>query len=124
MNFAHDIFLNLNKNYYDFFEWNKKDLILHFKKIPLIRINSKDLEIIKNNHVTIDLNYIKPYFNKAEYYAKKNRENIVILSDSKTSIAVKFNDKGNIIAKSSLIIEDEELVLKKVNKMTEEKMIL
>ena len=123
MNFAHDIFLNLNKNYYDFFEWNKKDLILHFKKIPLLKTNTKDIETIKNNDITLDANFIKTYFNKAEYYAKRNRENIVILSDNKTSIAVKFNNKGNIIAKSSLIIEDEELIFKKINKMTDEKII-
>ena len=27
MNFIYDIVLNFNKNYYNFFEWNKKDSI-------------------------------------------------------------------------------------------------
>ena len=32
MNFIYDIVLNFNKNYYNFFEWNKKDNIISVKK--------------------------------------------------------------------------------------------
>ena len=34
MNFIYDIVLNFNKDYYDFFEWNKKDSVINIKKIP------------------------------------------------------------------------------------------
>ena len=33
MNYIYDIYLNLNKNLYDFYEWNKSDNIIHIKKI-------------------------------------------------------------------------------------------
>ena len=36
MNYIYDIVLNFNKEYYNFFEWNKRDNIVNVKKIPLI----------------------------------------------------------------------------------------
>ena len=35
MNYIYDIVLNFNKEYYNFFEWNKRDNIVNVKKIPL-----------------------------------------------------------------------------------------
>jgi len=124
MIFAHDIFLNLHENYYDFFEWNKKDTIIHLRKIPIIKISSNDLNIIKNNNVILNENITKTYYKKADYFTKNKKENIIILSDNKMSIAINFNNKGNIIKKSSLILEDEENIFRKVNNIKEQNIIL
>ena len=38
MNYIYDVITNFNDTYYDFYEWNKKDKLTHFKKIPIINI--------------------------------------------------------------------------------------
>ena len=40
MNFIYDIVLNFNKDFYNFFEWNKNDNIINVKKIPIFLIDN------------------------------------------------------------------------------------
>ena len=51
MNFIYDIVLNFNKNYYNFFEWNKKDNIISVKKIPLFLVDNNTFKIMKYDRV-------------------------------------------------------------------------
>ena len=54
MNYIYDVITNFFEDYYDFFEWDKKDNFTHFKKIPIIKINNKDYNIIQTNNIKID----------------------------------------------------------------------
>ena len=49
MNYIYDVVLNLQKEYYDFYEWNQNDNIFHMRKIPIIKINKKQLLEIKTH---------------------------------------------------------------------------
>ena len=33
MSYVYDILINLNKKFYDFYDWNNNDKILHVKKV-------------------------------------------------------------------------------------------
>ena len=107
MTFINDIFINLNEEYFEFYEWNKKDYIEHLKKTPIIKITNNDLTTIIDNKVIIKNEFITEYANKCEKYNNKNY-NYIALTDGCRSIVVLFNKKGNILKKSSLIFEDEE----------------
>jgi len=48
MNYIYDVVLNFQKEYYDFYDWNKNDNIYHMRKIPILKINSKQLLDIKH----------------------------------------------------------------------------
>ena len=48
MNYIYDIILNFQERIYDFYEWNKTDVITHIRKIPVFKISSKDLYNIGN----------------------------------------------------------------------------
>ena len=52
MNFIYDIVLNFNKDYYDFFEWNKKDNIISIKKIPLFFVKNDIFKIMTSSGTT------------------------------------------------------------------------
>ena len=112
MNYINDIFLNFSNIYFDFFEWNKKDIISHLKKIPIIKISTCDLKKIIINKIILDNNFVCKYQSNAEYYNNNKKENIVVLCDGNISCAINFDNKGNIIKKSSLIIEDDDIACK------------
>ena len=65
MNYIYNIYLNFNKNYYDYYEWNDNDNIILVKKIPIIKTNTNDFKNIISNYIKInnkDKLSIKNYF--------------------------------------------------------------
>ena len=47
MNYIYDIVLNFQENYYQFFEWSRKDKIKNISKIPVYRVTDEDLLKLK-----------------------------------------------------------------------------
>ncbi len=118
MNYIYDIMLNFKEEYYDFYDWNKGDNIIHIRKIPIIKIKTEDLIIIEKNKIKIDLKLLEQIKNKAEIFTSKNVKNIeyaFLLSDGKKVIAILKQDKK--IKKSSLLIDEELDVLEEVESL-------
>lgn len=105
MEYIYDIVLNFQDNYYDFYEWQKKDKIINIKKIPIYKINNKDYLNIKNNKVTIN----------KESLPKTN--NMFLLTSGIEIIAILINNKGRILKKSSLIFEESDDILEDKDKI-------
>lgn len=109
MTYVYDIILNFHKNYYNFFEWNNKDVIYHMKKIPLIRVSNKDLNILKYNEVTIDKEQLSNFKNKSIMYTTTKNNNIIFLiSNKKESLGLMFNEEGKLLKRSGLLFEESE----------------
>lgn len=111
MNYIYDIVLNLNKTLYEFYEWELNDNIVYIKKIPLVKVKKNDLFNIKYNKVKLNdiiLNKIK---NKTNFFTKITYEYACLLTDSNVVIGVVFDKFGNVILRSSLLIDEEEDVL-------------
>ena len=62
MNYIYDIYLNFNKTYYDFYEWNNNDKVMHIKKIPLFKVSTSNLKKmilkIKQIFIIVKKNYL------------------------------------------------------------------
>ena len=114
MNFIYDIVLNFNKDYYDFFEWNKKDNIVNIKKIPLFIVNNDIFNSMKYDSVSVNTNFIDSIKDKTYTYNRQKIGNTCLLSNAKQVIAVLFNDKGDLIKRSSLLLDEEEEVLDEI----------
>ena len=114
MNFIYDIVLNFNKDYYDFFEWNKKDSIINIKKIPLFIVNNDIFNSMKYDIVSVNNNFIDSIKDKTYTYNRQKIGNACLLSNSKQVIGVLFNDKGDLIKRSSLLLDEEEEVLDEI----------
>lgn len=119
MNYIYDIVLNFNENVYDFYEWNKGDNITHIRKIPLIKINSKDLYNIENNVVEFDEELLNKIKNKTELFSGKTVKNIdaLILCDGTNTLSIKITHNKYLYSK--LIIEEEMEVLEVADRMKE-----
>ena len=117
MNYIYDVILNFQKEYYDFYEWNKNDNIYHMRKIPIIKINNKQFFEIKNNTIRFDEETLK-FFNTKNILAerfKKNSiskiRNTIILGDEYEALAIKLNKNGLINFKSALLPDEQDDVI-------------
>ena len=114
MNFIYDIVLNFNKEYYNFFEWNKKDNIINIKKIPLFMVSNNVFNNMKCDIVKVSSDFINMIKDKTYIYSKKESVISCLISNGKEVIGVMFDTEGNVIKRSSLLLDEEEEVLDEV----------
>ncbi len=114
MNYIYDVVLNFQKEYYDFYDWNKSDNIYHMRKIPIIKVNNKQLLDIKNNTVKFNEDTLK-YFNiKAERFKQNSIAKIkytIIIGNEYEAIAIKLNKDRIVHLKSSLLPDEQDDVV-------------
>lgn len=111
MSYIYDILLNFQKEYYDFYEWNPNDKIIHVRKIPLFLIDKRDLTILKNSLVQFSKEFCEKIFNRTEIFKKINinlLNYVFLVSDGQCTIALKLNKNGFVSHKSSLLLDEEE----------------
>ena len=114
MNFIYDIVLNFNKDYYDFFEWNKKDNIISIKKIPLFFVKNDIFKIMKYDRVVVSEKFITSIKDKTFTYSRTKIGPSCLVTNGKQVIGLLFNEKGVLIKKSSLLLNEEEEVLDEI----------
>lgn len=103
MNYIYDIVLNFQKKYYNFFEWNKTDHIKNIYKISIYHISNNDLLNLKYNKVKVSTNII----NKIKEDNPKHKKIICLVSNTKHTIGLLFDNEGNLLYRSSLLFEEE-----------------
>ncbi len=111
MNYIYDILLNFQKEFYDFYEWNQDDEIIHIRKIPLFYINNKDYYIIKNSVVSFNKDFCDKIHNRTEKFRKINvalLSYVFLISNGKEAMALKLGKNGIVTHKSSLLLDENE----------------
>lgn len=114
MNYIYDVVLNFNKEFYEYFEWNKKDNIVNIKKIPIFNISNDIFLSMKYDYISISHDFIQYIKDKTYTYNRQKIGNACLLSNRKQVIGVIFNDKGELIKRSSLLLDEEEEVLDEI----------
>ena len=114
MTYTYDVLLNFtdDNRLIEFFEWQKEDILEHIKKIPLIRISSKQMEELSNYNIIVDKSFLEKIKGITTLYKKtKDLEYATLISDLNKVIALEFNSRGEIISKSSLLLDEEEEII-------------
>lgn len=113
MNYIYDVILNFKNDYYDFYEWNKNDNLIHVKKIPSFKLCTEDFKNIKFNSIKIDENFFKKIYGKIELFKKDNKKfkNCCIFSDGNDVIAINFDKNFINTLKSSLAIDEQDDII-------------
>lgn len=112
MNYIYDVILNFNKDFlYEFFEWNKEDILVNIKRIQIFKIDDNDMFNIKNHTVKIEKEFLNNIYNKTEVFGNKNIEYACLFSSPNETIACMFNKSGEIIEKSNLLLEENDEIL-------------
>lgn len=119
MNYIYDVLTNFFEKYYDFYEWEKKDKLIHFKKIPIIKINKEDYKKIFNNQIKINNELLNKFKNKAEIWnnKEKNISNYILITNGTDIIGIEFNNEGISIKRSTLIVDEELDILNTLRKI-------
>lgn len=123
MIYIYDILLNWSSDgVYEFFEWDVNDELEHVKKIPLQRVSSEILKVFFFEKVKVDTSFLTKIKKKTECYFHNGVDIVsyaTLFSDGKRCLALEFNEQGDVLYKSTLLLDEEEEVLE----MTEELVI-
>lgn len=119
MNFYYDILVNLQEEFYEFYEWEKTDSILAIKKTPLFKVKHETIIDFLTHDITLDEELTINLLEKTLCKNSKEKLNAFLISDTKTSLFLEINDKGQVIFKSKLLVEDENNVNEIVNALKE-----
>ena len=116
MIYTYDILLNWTKEerLKEFYEWNLEDDLEHIKRMPIIRIRESLLKDLLTSKVKIDKTFLSKIKYKSESYFHNEIDVIdyaVIVTTEKKALALELDNEGNIMYKSSLLIDEEEEVL-------------
>ena len=116
MIYTYDILLNWTKNLHliEFFEWNLEDDLEHIKKIPIFRVSDETIKDLLTSKIKIDISFLSKIKNKAEGYFHNDIDIIdyaVIVANNKKAIALELNNKGEVLYKSAMLLDEEEEVL-------------
>lgn len=122
MSYIYDVLVNYKEKLYDFYDWNVSDDVIHIRKIPLFKVDSKTMFDFKNNKVKVDNNFLIDIKNKTEIFNNKNIKTIeysFILSDGLEVIAFTFDYNGISNKKSCLLLDEETEVLEVIERIDE-----
>lgn len=109
MTYIYDILLNFNNDFFEFYEWEKNDNIIHVKKIPIYKVNTVFLDDLITKKVLIDDPIKFEILNKTELFDNKKNKNIksaCLFTDSYRIVAVLLNDDGLVTKISDLLLEE------------------
>lgn len=107
MHYYYDVIGNFDENYLEFYEWEKSDPFTLIKKVPLVRINNKDMLDLLMYKIQIKRSWLEKYKEKTILKNSKEKPLIMLFSSTKTSVLIEFDEKGKSIYHSKLLVEDE-----------------
>ena len=113
MNYIYDVLANFNSCFYDFFDWNIDDDIVHIKKLPILKVSFDFLSKVKYHDVVVSKELLDKIYRKTDFFKiNKNKYSYVCaFCDGNEAIILKFSSKGTILGRSSFLIDEENEVL-------------
>ncbi|MDD5888667.1 MAG: DUF3603 family protein [bacterium] len=111
MNYIYDILLNFtdSERLVEFYEWNENDSIEQIKKIPIYRISSEQMQDICQNQIALEEEFLHEIKNQAiTYNPKNNIKYALLICDLNKALALEFDNNGLLIARSGLLLDEEE----------------
>lgn len=125
MTYIYDVLLNFTdeNRIIEFFEWEKEDILEHVKKIPIMRVSSKTLKDLITYNVKVEKRFLERIKDITTLYKKtKNLQFALLISDLNRVVGIEFNKDGEIISRSSLLLDEEEEIIEECCDIKEEQL--
>ncbi|MEG2283372.1 MAG: DUF3603 family protein [Bacilli bacterium] len=121
MIYIYDILLNWTdpESIYNFYEWRTGDTIEHIKRMPLVKVTKQTLSDFLNNKVIIPSDFLNTIKEMTEVFRNKKVETVTYatcLSDGVKALAFEFNEGGELIYHSTMLLDEEEDIIDLVSK--------
>lgn len=121
MNYYYDILLNFDLDYiWNFYEWERDDCLTMVKKIPLFRVSFETICDFILYHLTLKSELLEKIVHQTILDEKEEIYAACVLSDSKNAIGVLFNENGEVISVSRLLVRDENNINEFIYTLKEE----
>lgn len=113
MSYVYDILANFNSCFFDFYDWNLDDDIVHIKKLPIIKVDSSFLHSVKYGDVRVSSDLLDKIYRRSDFFkVSKNKYSYVCcLCDGCEAFIVRFDSKGGVVGRSSMLIDEENEVI-------------
>lgn len=115
MSFYYDIILNWSEEFpFSFYEWNDYDYLELIKKIPFIKLKHKSFLDMVANNIKIDEKFLESIKDKTLVSDKNGVCKInyaCLFTDGKSVIGIEFNNLGESISRSKMLVGEELEVL-------------
>lgn len=124
MNYYYNVTLNFNA--LKFYEWTLEDELIELKKVPVFRLNEKDLVCLYKYNGNVESSFLMKIKNKSIYKKEgilKTNLYIALFTDTKFCLAIMFDKEGSIIKRSHLLLEDELNVIEIGYGLKKEKLV-
>lgn len=111
---VYDILVNFKKIPYEFYEWDKNDDIKHIKKIPSYKVDDLTLYDFINNEIIVSKEFLENIKERTEFFYNRTIKKVnyaCIVFNEEVSLAVLFNETGEILGRSKLLFDEEEDVI-------------
>jgi len=115
MNYVYDLLLNFKEDYYEFYDWNIKDVLEHIRRIPIFKVTTKTMADFLNYDVHVKKEFLEIVDNQTEIFLGrriKKEKYAFLITDSRKVLAIKVKD--NKIYISDLLIDEQEVALELV----------
>lgn len=109
MIYIYDILVNFNTNFFEFFEWEKKDNLIPIKKIPMYKVESVFIQDIITKKIQITDSILLEILGKCEIFDNKKNKNFkyaCLFTDNYQVIACLIDEYGNVLKVSDLLLEE------------------
>lgn len=117
MNFIYDILLNFSdQTLYEFYEWYQDDAVEHVRKIPFFKVTDSVFKQLKKDEVIIDKDFLDIIYQQTEIIDGRiisKLDYACLFTNLKEVLAVTFNNKGQSIMKSNLLLDEVSDVIEK-----------
>ena len=114
--YIYDILLNWTDPnvIYDFYAWQKGDGIEHVKRLSLFKVEKQVFDDFLTCDIIVDPLFLERFQNSCEIFKNKKIEVVpyaCCFSDGLRAMAVEFSEKGEVIAHSKMLLDEEEDVV-------------
>ncbi len=112
MNYVYDLLLNFKEEYYDFYDWNIKDVLDHIRRIPIFKVSTETMKDFLNYDLYLDKTFLDQIENEAEIFIGrrvKKMKYTFLITDSRKVLAIKV--KENKLYLSDLLMDEEEAAM-------------
>ena len=117
MNFYQNVLVNFSESrIYEFYEWLDIDPIESLKRVPIFKVDTNTFKDMIINKIKLDNSFKDLIYNKT-LLKNNSLSTIIIISDTKSALAIEFNDTGESICKSKFLISDEIDIINYVRKI-------
>ena len=114
MIFIYDILINLNNDFFEFYDWEDCDDIKHIRKVPLVKVNNEVIKHIINKTLIINKTFLNNIYKKSEIFSGKQIDCIdygCVFGSNEKAIYSTFDSNGNIKQVSSIMVGEELEIL-------------